>query len=135
MFWLQFQDPTRSVILGDRLKQLEELHRLTRPAMEQIFQALWCEEALPTTFFELARHLKEARARIRTWQVSAARKGARQAWAMVQTHFPDLDLEPIAGVGPEGPDGKEVKPDANFKRVMPYARMSEKDCCLKKIID
>jgi hypothetical protein len=54
---------------------------------------------------------------------------------MMQMHFPYLDLELIASVDPMGSDGQEVKPDINFKRVMPYAQLSEKDCRLKKIID
>lgn len=125
LFWLQFQDPTRNVVLGEKLKQLGELHKLARLAMEDIFMAMWPEEEIPGTFFDLGRCLWEARARIGIWKSSAAREGARQAWGMLQMHFPDLDIQPIAEVGPAGPNGEEMKPDSNFARVMEFARMSE----------
>ena len=79
LFWLQFQDPTRRVILGDMLKQLEEVQRLARRAMEEIFKVLWQEEPLPTTCFELSWRLQEGRARIWRWQKSACHEGAWQA--------------------------------------------------------
>lgn len=46
-----------------------------------------------------------------------------------------IDLRDVAEVGPKGPDGKEMKPNKNFEWVMPFARMTEKDCRLDKIID
>lgn len=69
------------------------------------------------------------------WSISACRKGTRQAWAMLQTHFPSLDIWEIAEVGPDGPDAKEIRPDSNFEWVIPLARMTEKDCRLDKSID
>lgn len=82
-FCLQFQDQKRSVVLEDKLKQLGELYKLVRPAMEEIFKVLWPEEVVPGNFFDLARHLREARARICLWKALAACEGARQAWGML----------------------------------------------------
>ena len=96
LFWLQFQDPTHGVVLGDKLKQLEELQKMARPAMEDMFRVLWRKEPVPTSYFELVRRLQEGRAQIRRWQQSACREGARQAWAAMQTHYPTLNLTPIA---------------------------------------
>lgn len=53
---------------------------------------------------------------------------------MLQTHYLTLDIGKVADVGPKGANGKEIKPNANFKRVLPYARLTEQDCRLKKII-
>lgn len=50
-------------------------------------------------------------------------------------HFLSLDITKIAEVGPEGLDGKEIRPGSNFGRVIPFARMSEKDFRLEKSID
>jgi hypothetical protein len=55
--------------------------------------------------------------------------------AMLQTHFPMLELKDIALVGPKGPNDKEIKPDANFEKVMPFASVTEQDCHLKKLLD
>jgi hypothetical protein len=40
-----------------------------------------------------------------------------------------------AVVGPKGPYGKEIKTKVNYKRVMPFARISKEDFLLDKIID
>lgn len=100
LFWHQFQDPTRRVILEDKLKQLEELQRLARLAMEQVLMVLWWEDPITTTYFELSQRLQEGRAWIRRMQKSTCSEGARQAWAAMQVHFPNLDLKPIARVSP-----------------------------------
>lgn len=115
--------------LGEKLKQLMELYKLARPAMEEVFWALWPAEEIPSC------RLREARARTGLWKASAAREGARQGWAMLQTHFPELDICPIVVVGPKGSDGKEIMPDGNFDRVMEYARISESDCHLDQFIE
>lgn len=54
---------------------------------------------------------------------------------MFQTYYSALDIRPIVVVGPKGPDMKEIMPDGNFQRVMPFARMSKQDCRLDKIIE
>ena len=51
------------------------------------------------------------------------REGAREAWAMVKTHYRSLKTEELAEVGPKGRKGKEIKP------------ISEQDCRLDKLID
>ena len=103
--------------------------------MEVVFRALWPKEKLPEDQAALARRLQGARERIKTWKISACREGARQAWAMIQTHFPTLELEKVAKVGPGDANGKEIRPEINFEKVMPFARISEKDCPLNKLID
>lgn len=46
-------------------------------------------------------------------------------------YYLSLDIRKVAEVGPKGPDGEEMKTDANFERVMEFARFTECDCCLK----
>lgn len=103
--------------------------------MQKIFKALWPEEDVPATFFELSRRLREACPWIRAWKVSAAHEGARQAWAMLQTHYPTLDISKVTEVEPKGLDGMKMKPDANFEQVMKFARFTELDCHLKRFIE
>jgi hypothetical protein len=54
---------------------------------------------------------------------------------MVQAHYPSLKLEPIVDKCPFDSNGEEVQPEIFFEQVMPAARISEKDCKLKAIID
>lgn len=54
---------------------------------------------------------------------------------MLQMHYPGLDIRKVAKVGPKGPDEKEMKPNSNFQWVMPFARLTEQDCRLDKIIE
>lgn len=46
---------------------------------------------------------------------------------MVKTHFPRMDLEKVAKVGPKGPNGKEIMPKVNYEKVTPFVRISKKD--------
>jgi hypothetical protein len=90
-----------------------------------MFKALWPGEAAPEGMTELANHFKGARRRFELWKMSACREGAREAWAMVKTHFTKLDPEHLARVGPVGPDGQEVPLHLVYDQVMPAARTSQ----------
>lgn len=46
---------------------------------------------------------------------------------MLQTHYPILDIRPIAKVRPMGLDGQEMKPDNFFDAVMEYTQMTPRD--------
>lgn len=46
LFWLQFQDLARSVLLDHRLKQLEELQKMAWPAMEDHYNVLWRKDPI-----------------------------------------------------------------------------------------
>jgi hypothetical protein len=104
--------------LKDALTLLGALHQLARLSMGIIFWALWPQEKLPDDQAELARCLQEARRCIRTWKILACQEGARQAWAMLLTHFPTLEMKDIALVRPKDDDGKEIKADAMVERVI-----------------
>lgn len=85
-FWMQFQDPARPKLLGDQLKQVAELHRLSRPAMEDLCVALWPDALLPTSFFGLVQQLQGAVPQVEPWKCSAYLEGAREAYAAVKRH-------------------------------------------------
>lgn len=92
--------------LGDKQKQLGGLQTLARPAMEKIFKVLWPKKAASGNFFDLVRRLQEASDHIGAWKSLAAREGACQAWAMLQTHFPMLNIKPIVESDQWGQTGR-----------------------------
>jgi hypothetical protein len=126
---------SRPVILRDKLKQLEELQKMAHPVLEDLFNALWHPVPVPTSYFELVCHLQKGRAQFRRWKVLVCREGTRQAWVMVQAHYPSLDLVEIAKKCPLNDDRQEVEPEDFFEQVMPAVRIFEGDCKLKTIID
>ena len=132
-FWLQFQDPARPQVFGDKLKQLAELQRAAKPAMEDLCKALWPRDPLPTSFFGLVRRLQGAGAQADLWKRSACLEGARQAFAAVQAHYPKLDGA-IARQAPRGM-AREVKPEKYFEKVMPAARIAEEKCKRESILE
>ena len=134
LFWLQFQDPARPVLLGDRLKQLEELQKMARPAMEDLCRACGARTPCPpatsgwcaafkrgATESTCGRHRRAQRVRGRPLQPS---RHIIRSWS----------CSPIAEKRPLK-DGKEVRLKHYFERVMPAARIAEKDCKLGDIID
>ena len=93
---------------GDLLPELLQLHEHIRQAMSGVVQALWPSLSLPEGLGELAEKLQGARQRFRLWKMSACRKCAREAWAMVKTRYKKADPNHMAEDGPVGPDGKEI---------------------------
>ena len=67
--------------------------------------------------------------------MSACREGAREACAMVKTCYTGLDLNHMARVGPQGPDGKEIPVSLVYNRVMIAAKYSQQDCKLDSLLD
>lgn len=70
-------------------------------------------------FLMLAMRLQQGPAPIIQWKSSAAREGARHAFAMLKSHYPDLDLETIVREDPLGADGNPVDPAYFFAEVLP----------------
>jgi hypothetical protein len=103
--------------------------------MEGIFQMLWPGKVLPDNLFDLAICLQGVPLWIDAWKASTAREGARQAWAMLQANYPELDICPIMRANPKGPGRSEVLLHNYFNAVMECARMTEHDCLLKEIIE
>jgi hypothetical protein len=68
------------------------------------------------------------------WKSSACVEGARQAWANLKCHFPNLKLEPLILTYPKDKDGNEARPDSYYDDVLPHAKHTERACSLKNII-
>ena len=84
---------------------------------------------------ELVDMLKGARRRFRLWKISACRKGAREAWAMVKTRYAKADPNHMAEVGPVWPDGKEIPVSLVYDQVELAAKYSQQDCRLDNLLD
>jgi hypothetical protein len=93
--------------------------------MKSVFKALWPEKTVPEVMSKLTECLKGVRRRVQAWKISAYREGAREAWAMIKTHFTGEDTEHLAEVGPIATDGKEVPTHLVYNDVMPDARLSQ----------
>ena len=54
---------------------------------------------------------------------------------MVKTRYPKADLNPMAEVGPAGPDGKEIPVSLVYGQVELAAKFSQQDCKLDSLLD
>ena len=54
---------------------------------------------------------------------------------MVKTRYTGLDLNHMARVGPQGPDGKDIPVNLVYDQVMIAAKYSQEDCSLNSHID
>ena len=120
---------------GDLLPELLQLHERVRQVMKGVAQALWPSVSLPEGLGELAERLQGAWRRFRLWKISACRRGAREAWAMVKTRYTKADPNHMAEVGPVGPDGKEIPMSLVYSQVELAAKYSQWDCKLDSLLD
>ena len=90
---------------------------------------------MPEGLGELAEKLKGDRRCFRFWKISACRQGAREAWAMVKTHFTKSDPNHMSEDGPVGPDGKEILVSLVYGQVELAAKYSQQDCKLDSLLD
>jgi len=120
---------------GALLPALSQLHERIRQAMQGVAQALWPSLSMPEGLGELVEKLKGARRRFRGWKISACLQGAREAWAMVKTHFTRSDPNHMAEVGPVGLDGKEIPISLVYGHVELAAKYSQQNCNLDSLLD
>ena len=111
------------------------VHERAQKAMISMAKALWPSDAPPESMEGLANLFKGARCRFELWKASACWEGAREAWAMVKTCYIGLDLNHMARVGPQGPDGKEIPMNLVYDQVMIAVKYSQEDCSLDSLID
>ena len=122
------------------LKELSIVHERARKATRSIAKVLWPSNAPPESIDGLANLFKGARRHFawrhfELWTASTCREGAREAWAMVKTHYTRLDPNHMARVGPQGPDGKEIPVNLVYDQVMIDAKYSQEDYSLDSLID
>ena len=120
---------------GDLLQELSQMHERALQVMHGVAQTLWPASLLPNGMGELADLLQGARRRFRLWKISACRQGAREAWAMVKTHYTKLDPNHMAEVGTVGPDGQEIPVSLVYDQVALAAKYSQRDCKLDRLLD
>ena len=53
----------------------------------------------------------------------------------MKTRFTKLDLNHMARVGPQGPDGKKIPFNLVYDQVMITVKYSQEDCRLDSLID
>ena len=119
----------------DVLKELSVVHERAWKAMKSMAKALCPSDTLPESMKGLASLFKGARRRFELWKRSAYHEGAREARAMVKTRFTKLDLNHMARVGPQGPDGKEIPLNLVYDQVMTTTEYSREYCRLDSLID
>ena len=120
---------------SDLLQRLSQLHEQARQAMRSVAKALWPSDSPPGSMEKLVELFKGARRRIRLWKITACREGAREAWAMVKTHYTKLDPNHMARVGPVGPNGEEIPVSIVYDQVEVAAKYSHQDCKLDRLLD
>ena len=103
--------------------------------MQAVAQALCPSVYMPEGLGELAEKLRGARRCFRLWIISACRRGAKEAWAMVKTRYTKADPNHMAEVGPVGPDGKEIPVSLVYDQVELAAKYSQQDCKLDSLLD
>jgi hypothetical protein len=124
-FWQQFQASPQPELLNHRMKQLAELLRMARPALQDLCVNLWPTEVLPTSFFGLLARRQEAVPQVDRWKRSACLEGDRRVHARVKAHFRHVEAEVVA-VGP--PEGKDRVPEQFFAEVEESAWITEAKC-------
>ena len=81
--------------LSDHLKQLVELHKVSKQAMKGLIVRLWPREAMPGSYFGLVRRLVDACPWIEVVKCFVCIEGARRALARAKVHWGKLDAEKL----------------------------------------
>lgn len=123
-----------SGLQSDVLKELAKLHEHSRKAMKNMAKALWPSSTPPKSMKGLADVFKGAQHCFEMWKTSACHEAAREAWAMVKTHYTRLDPNHMARVGPQGPDWKEILVSLVYDQVMIATKYSQQDCKLDSLL-
>ena len=111
------------------------MHERAQKAMKSMVKALWPSDAPPESMEGLANLFKGSRRCFELCKAPACREGAREAREMVKTCYTRLDLNHMARVGPQGPDGKEIPVNLVYDQVMIVAIYSQEDGSLNSLID
>ena len=126
LFWSQYATPEHPVSFTDPLKQLVELHRVAELAMKDLTIRLWPAEAMPGSYFGLARRLVEACPRLDVIKRSACIEAARMAFARCKMWWAKMNAVEVAS-GP--PEGKEHRtPERYFADVVEGSRLVAAQC-------
>ena len=113
--------------VSDHLKQLVELHKAAKLAMEDFIVRLWPGEPLPGSYFGLVKRMVHACPRLEVIKRSFYIQGACMALARVKVHWAKMDAEKLVTEGP--PKGKEHRhPEKYYDGVLKGARLVAEEC-------
>ena len=127
VFCYHYAEAGHPVPLSDQLKQLVELHKAAEQAMKGLIGRLWPGEAMPGSYFGLARRLVDACPWLEVIKRSVCIEGARRALARAKVHWGKLDAEKLVTDGP--PEGKEHRnPELYYEGVLKGACLVADEC-------
>ena len=98
LFWLQFNAPTRPLLLNEKVAAVAELHRLSGIAMRSVINHLCSKGPKPDNYFGLVQQFLGAVPRVDAMRRSACIEGARMALARVKAYWTDMEATIIAQV-------------------------------------
>jgi hypothetical protein len=101
-FWQQFKAPSHLELLNNHMKQLMELLRMAKSALQDLRINLWPAKALPTSLFGLLAQLQEACPKVAHWKRSTCLEGVQRAYARVKMHYPHVEVADVAVGPPKG---------------------------------
>ena len=102
LFWSQFSNPRRPLLLNEQMAEWAELHRLSRLAMKAVVDHLWPKEPSPDSYFGLVQRFLRAVPHIDVAKRSACIEGARMALARIKTYWAKMEATAVATKGPPG---------------------------------
>ena len=127
LFWMQYLAPNYLVPFSDQLKQLVELHKAAKLAMQDLIIRLWPAEPILSSYFGLVKRLVSACPRLEVIKRSVCIEGARMAFARAKVHWGKMDAEKLMTEGP--PEGKEHRmPEMYYEGVLKGARLAAEQC-------
>ena len=125
MFWSQFSNPRRPLLLNEQMAEWAELHRLSGLAMRSVVDHLWPEGPKPNSYFGLVQQFLGAVPHIDAMKRSACIEGARMALARVKTYWAEMEATAIAT---QNPAVGQVSCEHYFEEVLEAARLIEAQC-------
>src|SRR4051812_29437125 len=122
LFWSQFINPERPLVVDDRLAQWAELNRLSGLAMKYVMGHLWPGRSEPKSYFSLVQQFLDVVPRVNAMKRSACIEGTRMALARVKTYWPDMETTIVAS---QDSDKSRVPSEHYFQEVLEGTRVIE----------
>ena len=115
LFWSQFSNPRRPLLLNEQMAEWAEVHRLSGLAMKSVMDHLWLKEPSPDSYFGLVQRFLRAVPHIDAVKRSACIEGARMALARVKTYWAEMESTVVAA---QDSDEAEYLPSTTFKKFL-----------------
>jgi len=125
LFWSQFSNPRRPLLLNEQMAEWAELHRLSGLAMRSVVDHLWPEGPRPNSYFSLVQQFLGAVPHIDAMKRSACIEGARMALARVKTYW--AEMEATATTTQSSAVGR-VSAEHYFQEALEGARSIKAQC-------